>query len=180
MANALITATGTFVPATRDIIVANQALSAFATQDVTGQATLLQGSGMAISFDCRAIATTDDAVAFTVLDLTARGLTAAALPAGSLRVITTEAYQRNAASNSILGFIRNVFVVSGGNGTTPIAVPAGAGTNVVDLQIAAIAAATCSPVISGNTVIIQVTGVAANTIGWDVRVYIGPLESGLP
>lgn len=179
MANVLTTASGTFVPASRDNGVANQAIASFASQDPTGQANLLQGSGMAISYDCRALAVTDDAVAFTVLDLTARGLTAASLPAGSLRVITTEAYQRVVGSTSVLGYLRNVFTVSGGNGTTPIAVPAGAGTLLVDQQIAAINASTVSPVISGNTVIIQVTGTAATSVGWDVRVYIGPLVSGL-
>lgn len=172
MANAIITASGAFIPASRDNLVANQSLAGFATQDPTAQAALLQSSGIAISYDCRALVQTDDAVAFTVLDLTARGMT---LPVGTLRIIRTVAYQRQATSNTVFGYTENVFTVSGGNGTTPVAVPAGAGTYLVDQQIAAINAQTANPVIVGNTVVIQVTGTAATTMSWDVRVFIGPL-----
>ena len=173
MAFTLTTAVGTFVPASRDNLVANQALSGFASQDPTSQVNLLRGSEMPISFDCRAIANTTAADANSVvLDLSARGLT---IPDGGSRMVTVDAYAR-VATTAQYGCMRiiaqlqrtgaEITVVE----TTTLFKNYGAGS--LDGASVAVAMNTTP---APDTVEVQITGVAATNINWDVKAHIAPL-----
>lgn len=175
MAFTLTTATGTFVPASRDNIVANQSLAGFASQDPTAQAAILRGSDMAFSYDCRAIANTTAADASSVvLDLSARGLT---VPDGGSRMVTVDAYAR-VATTAQYGCMRIVAQISRTGAeitvleTTTIFKNYGAGT--LDGASVAVAMNTTP---APDTVEVQITGVAATNINWDVRAFISPLVS---
>lgn len=173
MAFTLVTATGTFVPASRDNLVANQALAGFASQDPTSQAALLQSSGLPISYDCRAIANTTAAdAASVVLDLSARGLT---IPDGGSRMVQVDAYAR-VATTAQYGCMRIMaqLLRSGAEittiETTTLFKNYGGGT----LDGAAVSVAiNTGP--APDTVEVQLLGVAATNINWDVRVFIFPL-----
>lgn len=175
MAFVLLGAQGTFDPSKRDGIVANQAIAGFASQDPTSQAMLLQGGLATISYDFRAQATTSTNDAGTVLDLSARGVT---FPAGFIRLIRTDAYARTAGSTVDAVFLSTNDIIIGATNMTRVTA-----TGVTN-RIAVLTAAVTTAITAGaavnttptpDTVEIQLLGMTAVALVWDVRVYIGPL-----
>lgn len=171
----LLGAFGTFDPAKRDVIVANQALAGFASQDPTSQAALLQGSLMPVSYDFRAQATTTTNDTGTVLDLSARGVT---FPTGFIRLIRTDTYARTPASTTDAAFMSTFDIIIGGTNPTRVT-PAGGVPRSPVVFVAAINAITCGAAINTSptpdTVEIQLLGHTSVALTWDIRVYVGPL-----
>lgn len=175
MAFVLLGAQGTFDPSKRDGIVANQTIAGFASQDPTSQAMLLQGGLATISYDFRAQATTTTNDTGVLIDTSARGVT---YPTGFIRMIRTDAYARTAGSTTDAVFLSTYDLIFGG--TNPVRVSATGVTNRVALLTAAVTTAiTCQAAINTtptpDTVEIQVLGMTAIALVWDVRVYVGPL-----
>jgi hypothetical protein len=164
---------GTFDPAKRDGLVANQSIAGFASQDPTSQAALLQGSLAPIGYDLRATFGTTDATANEIaISLTARGMV---IGSGLARALIADVYCRLAASLTDMGWVRVVGYVFN-NGTNPILV--GSAQNI-DLESGTLTTAAAAFFINTtptpDEVTLAVTGVAATAINWDARIYIGPL-----
>lgn len=175
MAFTLLAAQGAFVPASRDGLVGNQALAAFNLQDPTGQAALLQGSFAPIGYDARAQATTTTNDTGVLIDLSARGVT---FPTGFIRLIQTDAFARTVGSTVDAVFLRTFDIIIGA--TNPTRVTATGVTNRIALLTAAVttaitvqAAINTTP--TPDTVEIQLLGMTAIALTWDVRVYVSPL-----
>src|SRR5688572_9805363 len=173
MAIGSIRIVGTFVPASRDGLIANQAIAGFALQDPTGPAALVSHSLCPIGYDVRATFNTTDATANEVaVSLTARGMTLPA--AGQIRALYADIYMRTAASATDFGWLRVVGAVMGG-ATNPIL--AASAVNI-DVQVgitAATAAFSINTPPTPDELVLNVTGVAATSINWDARIYCGPL-----
>lgn len=174
MAISGIVTRGTFVPALRDGLTGNAALAGFNAQSLTGQAALLQGSNAAIAYDLFATANTTDATANEILiSLTANGMT---LPvSGNARTLIADLYMRGTANPlTDMGWLR-VSALVFFNGTNPILV---ASSQIIDNQAVITAAAAAffiNTTPNPDEVTLALTGVAATSINWEARIYIGPL-----
>lgn len=166
---------GTFTPSDRDGLIANKALAGFAQQSPTAQAALLCGSFAPVAYDFRATATTTTNDTGTLLDLSARGVT---FPAGFIRLVRTDAFARTAASTVDAVFVQTHDIIIGNTDPTRVT-PSGGVPRIALLTAAVTTAITCGAAINTSptpdTVEIQLLGMTAIALVWDVRVYVSPL-----
>lgn len=175
MAFTLLGAQGAFVPASRDNLTGNAALAAFATQDPTGIANLLQGTFSSLAYDARAQATTTTNDTGVLIDLSARGVT---FPAGFIRLIRTDAFARTVGSTVDAVWVQTHDIIVGA--TNPVRIIPAAGVPRISVLTAAVTAAVTAQAAvntgpTPDTVEIQLLGMTAIALTWDVRVYVSPL-----